>query len=135
MVSGSAPASADMLADPYLSQLLSYSLDTFKKEPQALQAQQSLLREELEETAVLHHKGFINAAKCFQEISGKVDDVHQQLHALATDMQDLRSQGESFITQAKSTQVCMLLPGLKLLSNGHDIVSPLHELALPLARG
>lgn len=96
-----------MLADPYLSQLLSYSLDTFKKEPQALQAQQSLLREELEETAVLHHKGFINAAKCFQEISGKVDDVHQQLHALATDMQDLRSQGESFITQAKSTQVCM----------------------------
>lgn len=96
---------AEMLADPYLSQLLSYSLDTFKKEPQGLKSQQSLLREELEETAVLHHKGFINAATCLQEISGKVDAVHQQLHALATDMRDLRGQGESFIVQAKRSQV------------------------------
>lgn len=109
MASDNAKA-AEMLADPYLSQLLTYSLDTFKKEPQSLSAQQDLLREELEETAVLHHKGFINAATCLQEISGKVDAVHKQLHAVANDMRDLRGQGESFIVQAKQSQVRLMPP-------------------------
>jgi len=107
LLSPRAPPSVEgALADSYLSQLLSFSLDTFAKEPQSLRTQQDYLRAEVADTAVAHYAGFIGAASSFADISRHIEAVQQQLGALVGDMQALNAKCESFGATAAQIQVC-----------------------------
>lgn len=101
------PAAGDpseLTSDPYISHLLSYTLDTLSKEPSALKNRQDALKLELEDTAIEHYQGFINAATCFHEINSQVQAVHKQLHALADEMKALHACGDAYVKHSKDCQ-------------------------------
>lgn len=101
----STKSTADFLADGYLVHLLSYSLETLRKEPGLLQSQEAALEQELQDTTKQNHQGFIEAASCFHKVSKKVQQVSQQLKGLADALQALHEHADSFAATAKGYQV------------------------------
>lgn len=98
-------STTDFLADGYLANLLSYSLDTLSREPSTLKSQEDALQQELQDTATKNFQGFIEAASCFHQISGQVQRVKQQLKGLAEALQSLKTQTAEFTSISQLYQV------------------------------
>lgn len=96
-------------ADGYLASLLSYSLETLDREPSVLDSQEEALQQELQDTATRNYQGFIEAASCFHQIRGQVQDVKAQLKGLGESLQGLHSQTTEFAATAQEYQVRKLL--------------------------
>ena len=66
----------------YFSELLSYSLERLRKEPELLRADQEQLRRQAQDTAVGHYRSFIDTTRCLA-------DLRQQLQAATGHLDDL----------------------------------------------
>eukprot|EP00798_Chlamydomonas_sp_ICE-L_P001567 gene1567-32949_t len=54
--------------DQYLSDLLSYSLDRLRKEPELLESEKKQIERKIQSTSVSNYSAFISTAKCLQTI-------------------------------------------------------------------
>jgi hypothetical protein len=102
-----AKSTADFLADGYLVHLLSYSLETLRKEPCLLKSQEAALEQELQDTTKQNHQGFIEAASCFHEVSKQVQQVSQELQGLADALQSLHEHASSLAASSVDYKVRM----------------------------
>jgi Dor1-like family len=101
-------STADFLTDGYLANLLSYSLEALNREPGTLKSQEEALEQELQDTATKDYQGFIDAASCFHQIRGQVQDVKEQLEELAEALHSLQTQTSDFTGTAQKYQVLVV---------------------------
>ncbi|KAL0311856.1 UNVERIFIED_CONTAM: Conserved oligomeric Golgi complex subunit [Sesamum radiatum] len=102
MASPEAPANDDVSAamsnllplasaaqQPYVSELLSFTLDRLHKEPELLRVDAERIRRQMQEVAVGNYRAFIAAADALLEIREEVSaiDKHLESLALATEVQ------------------------------------------------
>jgi hypothetical protein len=75
----------------YFSELLSFSLERLSKEPELLRADQEQLRRQLQDTAVAHHRSFIDATRCLGDLRSQLGAAVGHLDALAADLPRLQA--------------------------------------------
>lgn len=83
-------------ADLYLSELLSYSLDRLRKEPELLQEEKDRLDRSLQTKAVSHYQAFIDTASCLDGICTKLDLVKDSLEQLTKEVPQFTHLCETF---------------------------------------
>jgi len=69
-------------SDSYLSELLSYSLDRLRKEPELLKQESSHLERQISETSVTHYESFLSAEQCLQAVHNSFDKLDQTLNGI-----------------------------------------------------
>ena len=103
-------AADQFLSDGYLVDLVSYSLADLDREANSLKDQSEAIQQETQNTATKSYAGFIQAASCFLQVSGKVQDARDQLHALKESLYNLQSQASVLATAAQHHQVRAVTP-------------------------
>lgn len=66
--------------DSYLSELLSYSLDRLKQEPELLKQDSEQRKRQIVETSVTQYEVFLAADRCLESLQSKFDRLNQTLH-------------------------------------------------------
>lgn len=94
---------ADQESAAYFSELLSYSLERLSKEPELLRADQEQLRRSLQDTAVAHHRSFIDAQRCLGDLRAQLQAATGHLDSLARDMPKLQAACDRFRVDAAAT--------------------------------
>eukprot|EP00198_Chlamydomonas_reinhardtii_P001213 XP_001690548.1 component of oligomeric golgi complex 8 [Chlamydomonas reinhardtii] len=87
-----------------MSELLSYSLDRLRKEPEVLKSEKEQLERGLQTTAVSQYGAFLDAAGCLTSISNELAAVCEHLDSLLQATPELASACESFATNAAAVQ-------------------------------
>ncbi|KAG2448828.1 hypothetical protein HYH02_006179 [Chlamydomonas schloesseri] len=88
----------------YMSELLSYSLDRLRKEPEVLKSEKEQLERSLQTTAVSQYSAFLDAAGCLTSISNELSAVCEHLDSLLQATPELATACESFATNAAAVQ-------------------------------
>ncbi|PNH08164.1 Conserved oligomeric Golgi complex subunit 8 [Tetrabaena socialis] len=88
----------------YMSELLSYSLDRLRKEPEVLKAEKDQLERNLQTTAVSQYTAFLDAASCLTSISDELSAVCENLDALLQATPELASACEAFSSNSAAVQ-------------------------------
>eukprot|EP01018_Ginkgo_biloba_P012839 Gb_13555 [translate_table: standard] len=76
---------ANAAQQPYVSELLSFTLDRLHKEPELLRVDAERLRRQMQEVAVGHYRAFITAADALQSVREEVSSVDKHLESLILD--------------------------------------------------
>ncbi|GFR42393.1 hypothetical protein Agub_g3265 [Astrephomene gubernaculifera] len=87
-----------------MSELLSYSLERLRKEPEVLKAEKEQLERNLQTTAVSQYTAFLDAANCLTSISDELRAVCENLDALLQATPELAAACESFSSNAAAVQ-------------------------------
>ncbi|KAG2432900.1 hypothetical protein HXX76_008631 [Chlamydomonas incerta] len=103
-VSGAGAAPQRQTDVLYMSELLSYSLDRLRKEPEVLKSEKEQLERSLQTTAVSQYSAFLDAAGCLTSISNELSAVCEHLDSLLQATPELASACESFSTNAAAVQ-------------------------------
>ncbi|GLC34513.1 hypothetical protein PLESTB_001253200 [Pleodorina starrii] len=88
----------------YMSELLSYSLERLRKEPEVLKAEKEQLERNLQTTAVSQYTAFLDAANCMTSISNELSAVCEHLESLLQATPELASACEAFATNSAAVQ-------------------------------
>ncbi|KXZ47031.1 hypothetical protein GPECTOR_38g268 [Gonium pectorale] len=88
----------------YMSELLSYSLERLRKEPEVLKAEKDQLERNLQTTAVSQYTAFLDAANCLTSISNELSAVCENLDALLQATPELASACEAFSSNSAAVQ-------------------------------
>ncbi|GIL71912.1 hypothetical protein Vretifemale_2346 [Volvox reticuliferus] len=88
----------------YMSELLSYSLERLRKEPEVLKAEKEQLERNLQTTAVSQYTAFLDAANCMTSISNELSAVCEHLDSLLQATPELASTCEAFATNSAAVQ-------------------------------
>ncbi|GIL45758.1 hypothetical protein Vafri_2911 [Volvox africanus] len=88
----------------YMSELLSYSLERLRKEPEVLRAEKEQLERNLQTTAVSQYTAFLDAANCMTSISNELSAVCEHLESLLQATPELASTCEAFATNSAAVQ-------------------------------
>ncbi|KAG2501179.1 hypothetical protein HYH03_000994 [Edaphochlamys debaryana] len=100
-----APAAPrDAASNMYMSELLSYSLDRLRKEPEVLKVEKEQLERNLQTTAVSQYTAFLDAANCLTSISNELSAVCEHLDSLLQATPELASACEAFATNSAAVQ-------------------------------
>ncbi|KAJ9530654.1 hypothetical protein QJQ45_014816 [Haematococcus lacustris] len=91
-------------ADAYLSELLGYSLDRLRKEPELLQEERSRVERSLQGAAVTQYPAFIQTASCLDTISAELTSICEDLDFLLEGIPQLASACEGFAATASEVQ-------------------------------
>ncbi|XP_077243832.1 conserved oligomeric Golgi complex component-related / COG complex component-like protein [Tasmannia lanceolata] len=100
MVAGLLPL-ASASQQPYVSELLSFTLDRLHKEPELLRVDSERIRRQMQEVAVGNYRAFISAADALLSIREQVTSVDKHLESLITEIPKLTSGCTEFIDSAQ----------------------------------
>ncbi|XP_075489197.1 conserved oligomeric Golgi complex subunit 8-like [Primulina tabacum] len=86
---------------PYVSELLSFTLDRLHKEPELLRVDAERIRRQMQELAVGNYRAFIAAADALLEIREEVTSVDRHLESLIAQIPKLTSGCSEFVDSAE----------------------------------
>ncbi|XP_043709575.1 conserved oligomeric Golgi complex subunit 8-like [Telopea speciosissima] len=92
---------ASVSQQPYVSELLSFTLDRLHKEPELLRVDAERIRRQMQEVAVGNYRAFIAAADALLSIREEVTAVDIHLELLITDIPKLTTGCTEFIDSAQ----------------------------------
>ena len=69
-------------SDAYLSELLSYSLDRLRKEPDLLHEEKQTIEKNIQSTSVQNYPAFIETSRCLDTINSELGAVCERLDML-----------------------------------------------------
>ncbi|KAI3740987.1 hypothetical protein L2E82_31463 [Cichorium intybus] len=73
---------ASVSQQPYISELLSFTLDRLHKEPELLRVDAERIRRQMQEVAVNNYRAFISAAEALVSIRHEVSSIDKHLESL-----------------------------------------------------
>ena len=73
---------ASVSQQPYVSELLSFTLDRLHKEPELLRVDAERIRRQMQEVAVNNYRAFISAADALVSIRHEVSSIDKHLESL-----------------------------------------------------
>ncbi|KAL6530730.1 conserved oligomeric Golgi complex component [Orobanche gracilis] len=86
---------------PYVSELLSFTLDRLHKEPELLRVDAERIRRQMQEVAVGNYRAFIAAADALLEIREEVSSIDKHLESLIAEIPKLTSGCTEFVDSAE----------------------------------
>ncbi|KAK9273654.1 hypothetical protein L1049_018464 [Liquidambar formosana] len=86
---------------PYVSELLSFTLDRLHKEPELLRVDAERIRRQMQEVAVSNYRAFISAADALLAIREEVSSIDKHLESLISEIPKLTSGCTEFIDSAE----------------------------------
>ncbi|KAF5467960.1 hypothetical protein F2P56_012161 [Juglans regia] len=86
---------------PYVSELLSFTLDRLHKEPELLRVDAERIRRQMQEVAVGNYRAFIAAADALIAIREEVSSIDKNLESLINEIPKLTSGSTQFIESAE----------------------------------
>ncbi|KAG1367573.1 conserved oligomeric Golgi complex subunit 8 [Cocos nucifera] len=86
---------------PYVSELLSFTLDRLHKEPELLRVDAERIRRQMQEVAVGNYRAFIAAADALSFIREQLTDFDKHLQSLVTEIPNLTSGCTEFVESAQ----------------------------------
>ncbi|PWA74855.1 conserved oligomeric Golgi complex component-related protein [Artemisia annua] len=87
---------------PYVSELLSFTLDRLHKEPELLRVDAERIRRQMQEVAVNNYRAFISAADALVQIRNEVSDIDKHLETMIAEVPKLTSGCSEFIDSAEN---------------------------------
>ncbi|MFS7981387.1 putative oligomeric Golgi complex subunit 8, cullin repeat-like-containing domain superfamily [Helianthus anomalus] len=93
---------ASVSQQPYVSELLSFTLDRLHKEPELLRVDADRIRRQMQEVAVNNYRAFISAADALVSIRNEVSSIDKHLESLIAEVPKLTSGCSEFIDSAES---------------------------------
>ncbi|KAJ0488365.1 putative oligomeric Golgi complex subunit 8, cullin repeat-like-containing domain superfamily [Helianthus annuus] len=91
---------ASVSQQPYVSELLSFTLDRLHKEPELLRVDAERIRRQMQEVAVNNYRSFISAADALVSIRHEVSSIDKHLESLIAEVPKLTSGCSEFIESA-----------------------------------
>ncbi|KAM0020415.1 putative oligomeric Golgi complex subunit 8, cullin repeat-like-containing domain superfamily [Helianthus debilis subsp. tardiflorus] len=88
---------ASVSQQPYVSELLSFTLDRLHKEPELLRVDAERIRRQMQEVAVNNYRSFISAADALVSIRHEVSSIDKHLESLIAEVPKLTSGCSEFI--------------------------------------
>ncbi|PPR87796.1 hypothetical protein GOBAR_AA32897 [Gossypium barbadense] len=82
---------ASVSQQPYLSELLSFTLDRLHKEPELLRVDTERIQRQMLEVAVGNYRAFISAADALVAIKEEVSSINKHLESMITVIPNLKS--------------------------------------------
>ncbi|KAL6528793.1 conserved oligomeric Golgi complex component [Orobanche minor] len=92
---------ASAAQQPYVSELLSFTLDRLHKEPELLRVDAERIRRQMQEVAVGNYRAFIAAADALLEIREEVSAIDKHLESLIAEIPKLTSGCTEFVDSAE----------------------------------
>ncbi|GAB4854467.1 conserved oligomeric Golgi complex component [Ancistrocladus abbreviatus] len=92
---------ASVSQQPYVSELLSFTLDRLHKEPELLRVDAERIRRQMQEVAVANYRAFISAADALLAIREEVSSIDKHLESLIAEVPKLTSGCTEFIESAE----------------------------------
>lgn len=92
---------ASLSQQPYVSELLSFTLDRLHKEPELLRVDAERIQKQMQEVAVGNYRAFIAAADALLAIREEVSSIDKHLESLITEIPKLTSGCTDFIESAE----------------------------------
>ncbi|KAL8063177.1 hypothetical protein ABFS82_01G011200 [Erythranthe guttata] len=92
---------ASAAQQPYVSELLSFTLDRLHKEPELLKVDAERIRRQMQEVAVGNYRAFIAAADALLEIREEVSSIDKHLESLIAEIPKLTSGCTEFVDSAE----------------------------------
>ncbi|GKV00107.1 hypothetical protein SLEP1_g12854 [Rubroshorea leprosula] len=86
---------------PYVSELLSFTLDRLHKEPELLRVDAERIQRQMQEVAVGNYRAFIAAADALVAIKEEVSSIDKHLESLITEIPKLTSGCTEFLESAE----------------------------------
>ncbi|XP_076888485.1 conserved oligomeric Golgi complex subunit 8-like [Bidens hawaiensis] len=86
---------------PYVSELLSFTLDRLHKEPELLRVDAERIRRQMQEVAVNNYRSFISAADALVSIRQEVSSIDKHLESLIAEVPNLTAGCSEFIDSAE----------------------------------
>ncbi|WJX88356.1 conserved oligomeric Golgi complex component [Trifolium repens] len=86
---------------PYVSELLSFTLDRLHKEPELLRVDAERIRRQMQEVAVANYRSFIAAADALLAIRHEVSSIDNHLESMINEIPKLTSGCTEFIESAE----------------------------------
>ncbi|KAI3775221.1 hypothetical protein L1987_49790 [Smallanthus sonchifolius] len=93
---------ASVSQQPYVSELLSFTLDRLHKEPELLRVDAERIRRQMQEVAVNNYRAFISAADALVSIRNEVSSIDKHLESLIAEVPKLTSGCSEFIDSAEN---------------------------------
>ncbi|XP_047973606.1 conserved oligomeric Golgi complex subunit 8-like [Salvia hispanica] len=93
---------ASAAQQPYVSELLSFTLDRLHKEPELLRVDAERIRRQMQEVAVGNYRAFIAAADALLEIREEVSSIDKHLESLIAEIPKLTSGCTEFVDSAEN---------------------------------
>ncbi|WCJ30266.1 Conserved oligomeric Golgi complex subunit 8 [Euphorbia peplus] len=97
MVAGLASSSQQ----PYVSELLSFTLDRLHKEPELLRVDAERIQRQMQEVAVANYRSFIAASDALLAITDQVESIDNHLQSLVNEIPHLTSGCTDFVQSAE----------------------------------
>lgn len=94
-------ASASASQQPYVSELLSFTLDRLHKEPELLKVDAERVRRQMQEVAVGNYRAFISSADALLSIKEEVSSIDKHLESLISEIPKLTSGCSEFVDSAE----------------------------------
>ncbi|CAH1423381.1 unnamed protein product [Lactuca virosa] len=92
---------ASISQQPYVSELLSFTLDRLHKEPELLRVDAERIRRQMQEVAVNNYRAFISAADALVSTRHEVSSIDKHLESLIAEVPKLTSGCSEFIESAE----------------------------------
>lgn len=92
---------ASVSQQPYVSELLSFTLDRLHKEPELLRVDSERIRRQMQEVAVANYRAFISAADALLAIREEVSSIDNHLESLIAEVPKLTSGCTEFVESAE----------------------------------
>ncbi|KAD2393962.1 hypothetical protein E3N88_40939 [Mikania micrantha] len=92
---------ASVSQQPYVSELLSFTLDRLHKEPELLRVDAERIRRQMQEVAVNNYRSFISAADALVSIRNEVLSIDKHLESLIAEVPKLTSGCSEFVDSAE----------------------------------
>ncbi|XP_027183026.1 conserved oligomeric Golgi complex subunit 8 [Coffea eugenioides] len=86
---------------PYVSELLSFTLDRLHKEPELLRVDAERIRRQMQEVAVGNYRAFISSADALLSIKDEVSSIDKHLESLISEIPKLSSGCSEFVDSAE----------------------------------
>ncbi|CAH9099906.1 unnamed protein product [Cuscuta europaea] len=86
---------------PYVSELLSFTLDRLHKEPELLRVDAERIRRQMQEVAVVNYRAFISSAEALLAIREEVSSIDKHLESMIDEIPKLTSGCTEFIDSAE----------------------------------
>jgi hypothetical protein len=93
---------ASATQQPYVSELLSFTLDRLHKEPELLRVDAERIQRQMQEVAVGNYRAFITAADALLAIRQEVSSIDKHLESLIGEVPKLTSGCTEFIDSAEN---------------------------------
>ncbi|KAL9265776.1 Conserved oligomeric Golgi complex subunit 8-like protein [Drosera capensis] len=92
---------ASISQQPYVSELLSFTLDRLHKEPELLRVDAERIQKQMQEVAVSNYRAFISGAEALRQVREEVSAIDRHLESLITEVPNLTNGCTEFVESAE----------------------------------